>query len=1168
MVVHVEIGAWLRDLDLQQYERVFRENAIDSEALAELTDADLEKLGILLGHRKRILRAITASHPKISVNDLVSSDAATVPARTRGAERRQITVMFCDLIGSTALSSRLDPEDLREVLGVYNALVAETVGRFGGTVSRYMGDGVLSLFGHPQAHEDDAERAIRAGLLLADRISQLKFGSVRLEVRVGVATGQVVVGELIGTGNVPEHGVVGETPNLAYRLQAFASPNAVLISESTRRLVGNLFEYRDLGLVEIKGFADRLPVRQVLRPGAVDGRFEALRGSSLTPLVGREEELALLLRLWERVKAGEGQIVQLSGEAGIGKSRVADALQGRLLGEPNIRLRYFCSPHHSGSPLYPVIANLERAAAFAREDTNDTKFVKLQTLLTNAAGNQPDAVALFAELLGLPTDGKHPPIPLDPQLRRELVLAASIRYLEGLARRQPVLLMFEDAHWIDSTSLELLNVIAERAPHIPVLLLVTARSEFEPPWAGCRHFSNIALSPLDRRESGALVAHVAGDKPLPGEILDRIVDRTDGIPLFVEELTKTVLEGGYSLDRAVPQLEIPTSLHDSLMARLDRLSSVKDVAQIGAALGRQFSYELLAAVSPHNPEELQDALNKLTTAGLISCRGVPPWASITFKHALIQNAAYSTLLRSQRQELHARISSTLEERFPETVTAQPEILAHHYTQAGRLDTAIDYWLKAGERALRRSANVEAVAHLTQGIELARALLDSPERDHHELRLHLALGPAMRAINGHATEEVLAVYSRARELLNDSATIREQISVLYGLWIAHFTRWDTATHQLAQEIIAVSERRHDIEAKTLGNALMGNTHWGTGEFVAARSHLELSLNICDSGEKDSANSRTSHNHSVAVLSFLGVTLWPLGFLEQAADAAERALDRARRTGHVPLTAMALHNEAFLVASFGIDQHLIGIDPAEAEKYCHDHGVAAYEPWARFWQGVIVARDNPRNGIARMREAMEAAEKIGANLFRSVQLGHLGTAYASLGQPETGIALLDRAIRIAKATRAGYFLAELHRFRGDLLGELGRDGEAEAELQRSLMVSREQRARLWELRAATSLAGRWLDKGRGAEARDLLAPVYRWFTEGHDTADLNTARLLLDDIAAECVHAEVTAAVGSTDNDIEGGDLSKSVPTARQKATLPRQSRSRSRLYPPARRPVAE
>jgi class 3 adenylate cyclase/tetratricopeptide (TPR) repeat protein len=1119
----LDIAVWLRGLDLEQYQQAFRENAIDSEILSELTDADLEKLGVLLGHRKRMLRAIAANAKLPSMASTSPENVAVFPSRARGAERRQVTLMFCDLVGSTPLSSRLDPEDLREVLGAYNTLVTEVVGHFEGSVNRYMGDGVLICFGHPQAHEDDAERAIRAGLLIIDKISRVKFASGILEVRVGIVTGLVVIGDLIGTGDAQERGIVGETPNLAFRLQALASPNSILISESTRRLVGNFFEYRDLGLVEIKGFAERVPIWQVLRPSAVDSRFEALRASSLSPFIGRGEEIELLCRLWERAKAGEGQIVQISGEAGIGKSRVIAALQERILGDPNIRLSYFCSPHHSGSTLYPVTAHLERAAGFTREDTVTTKLDKLEALLSQSVANPAESITLFADLLGLSTDDRYPPITLDPQQRRELILAASIRHLEGLARRRPVLLIYEDIHWIDSTSLELLEMVMDRVPYLSVLMVITSRPELQPAWAGRPHVSTLALSRLDRRETEALVAHVAGDKAIPSEIVARIVERTDGIPLFIEELTKTLLEGGllrkehdrYLLDRPVSQLAIPTSLHASLMARLDRLSSgIKEVAQIGAALGREFSYEVLASVTLHNHDQLQDALNQLTGAGLVFYRGALPRASIIFKHALIQDAAYGTLLRSERQELHERIARTLEQRFRDTVAAQPEVLAHHYTQAGLLEAAIDYWRKAGERAIRRSANVEAVAHLTQGIELTHSLPPTPERDRRELRLYLALGPAMRAITGHATEEVLNVYSRARDLLNEDATVRERISVLYGLWIIHFTRWDTGPYELAQELVRLSERHQDLEAPTLGQALMGNTLWARGAFVAARSYLERSLELCETGSNNIADVRALHNHGVAALSFLGVTLWPLGFPEKAAEAADRALAQARHTGHVPLTALALHNQAFLVASFGVDRHLIRIEPREAESYCVEHGVAAYEPWARFWQGLVLARgDDPRDGIEIMRGAMDAAQKIGAGLFRSVHLGHLGIAYASLGQSETGIDLLAEAIRTAETTNAGFFTAELHRLRGDLLVQLGRLYEAESDLQRGLAIARLQHARLWELRAATSIARMWFNQGRCAEGRDLLAPVYRWFTEGFDTADLTAARLLLDELAAE-------------------------------------------------------
>jgi class 3 adenylate cyclase len=583
------------------------------------------------------------------------------------AERRQLTVMFSDLVGSTALSARLDPEDLREVIGAYHRTVTEIVSRFDGLVSRYMGDGVLVYFGHPRAHEDDAERAVRAGLDVIDTVRSLDVKSVKLKTRVGIATGLVVVGDLIGAGAAQEQSVVGETPNLAARLQTLAEPDAVVIAAGTRRLLGSLFEYRDLGAVDVKGIAAPVPAWQVLRPSGVESRFEALHGTALTPLIGRDEEIDLLWRRWTRAKAGDGQVVLISGEPGIGKSRLIAALAERLHAEPHIRLRYFCSPYHQDSALFPFIDQLGRAAGFTADDPPAVRLEKLEALLSLAAPPDED-VALLADLLSLPSFERHPLSNLGPQRKKERTLEALIRQLERLARQQPVLMVFEDAHWIDPTSRELLDLYVERVRSLPVLLIVTFRPEFQPPWTGQPQVTMLALNRLDRRDRTVLVEQIAGGRALSEGVIGQIVDRSDGVPLFVEELTKSVLEGGllreegdrYVCDGALAPFAIPTTLYDSLMSRLDRLASVRLVAQIGAAIGREFSYELLRAVSRLPEDELRASLARLVTAELVFQRGLPPDAVYRFKHALVQDAAHGSLLRGVRQQLHAQIAETLE----------------------------------------------------------------------------------------------------------------------------------------------------------------------------------------------------------------------------------------------------------------------------------------------------------------------------------------------------------------------------------------------------------------------------------------------------------------------------------------------------------------------------
>src|SRR5215469_11808084 len=747
----IDIADWLRKLGLERYEAAFRDNEIDWEALPKLTAEDLKDLGVVLGtHRQRLLDAIMSLRTEARAVDVaaVSPD----PAVQTDAERRQLTVMFCDLVGSTELSTRIDTEDLREVIGAYHRTVAEVVTEFDGFVSRYMGDGVLIYFGYPQAHEDDAERAVRAGLDAIEAVGRIDTKSVRLQARVGIATGLVVVGDLIGKGSAQEQSVVGETPNLAARLQALADPDSVVIAAGTRRLVGDLFEYRDLGAVEVKGIARPVQAWQVLRPSVVASRFEALRGSALSPLIGRDEEIDLLLRRWARAKAGDGQIVLVSGETGIGKSRIVAALEERLHAEPHLRLRYFCSPYCRDSALYPFIDQLWHAAEFARDDPPAAKLEKLDILLASAAPRDED-VALLADLLSLPVSERHPLPHLSPQRKKERTLEALIRQLEGLACLQPVVMVFEDAHWIDPTSRELLDLTVERVRSLPVLLIITFRAEFQPPWTGQPQVMMLTLNRLDRRDRTTLVEQIAQGKALPDEVVDQIVDRTDGVPLFVEELTKNVMESGllhqdgdrYVLDGALPPFAIPTSLHDSLMARLDRLSSVRRVAQIGAAIGREFSFELLRAVSRVPENELRASLASLVASELVFQRGAPPDAVYIFKHALVQDAAHNSLLRSTRQHLHAQIATALEAHSPELMEGQPELFAQHYTEAGLVEKSVAFWGQAGHRSAARSAMAEAAAQYQKGLDELALLPDTPERHRQELEFYNALGAAFVAV---------------------------------------------------------------------------------------------------------------------------------------------------------------------------------------------------------------------------------------------------------------------------------------------------------------------------------------------------------------------------------------------------------------------------------------
>jgi class 3 adenylate cyclase len=699
----MDVAAWLRGLGLEQYAPAFRDNAVDGEVLLELTADDLKELGVsLVGHRRKLLAAITAlrTEPATAAQSAASATPAPVSTPSVHAERRQLTVLFCDVVGSTELATRLDPEDLREVIGAYHRCVTEVLARFGGFVAKYMGDGILAYFGYPQAHENDPEQAARAGLAIVDAVARLDL-PLQLEVRLGIATGLVVVGDLLGQGAAQEQSVIGETPNLAARLQGLAGPNGIVIAEATRRQIGSLFELRDLGPQLLKGFAGSTQAWQVIGESGVASRFEALR-SRATPLIGREEEIELLLRRWSQAKAGGGRVVLLSAEPGIGKSRLTEAVEERIFADAHVRLRYFSSPYHQDSALYPIIGQLEHAAGFVRDDDGAAKQAKLRTMLGRPSD---DDLGLLADLLSIPPPGDSA-VSLTPQQRKEKTFDTLLRSLGAVASEQPILMVFEDLHWMDATSLELLDRTICSVEHLPVLLIATFRPEFQPTWVGQPHVTMLALSRLGRREGAALVRELMGNTELPPDVMDEIIERTDGVPLFLEEVTKVVLEaasGARDVVVGIPgaRAAVPATLQASLMARLDRLGRVaRETAQTGAAIGREFSYELVTAVAPRGEAETRAALDQLVTAGLILRRGTPPDAEYQFKHALVQDTAYETLLRGPRQALHGQIAAAIESLFPDRVGREPETLAHHLAQAGERERAASFWLEAGLRAAR------------------------------------------------------------------------------------------------------------------------------------------------------------------------------------------------------------------------------------------------------------------------------------------------------------------------------------------------------------------------------------------------------------------------------------------------------------------------------------
>jgi class 3 adenylate cyclase/predicted ATPase len=1122
----MDIVVWLRSLGLEQYEAAFRENAIDVSVLPDLTDQDLEKLGVLLGHRRKLLRAI-ANLETIAkaVAGAVGAPVAVDASPRDTAERRQVTVMFSDLVGSTALSARMDPEDLREVISAYQKCVAETVQRFGGFVAKYMGDGVLVYFGYPQAHEDDAERAVRAGLELVAALGLLKTHA-SLQTRVGIATGIVVVGDLIGSGASQEQAIIGETPNLAARLQSVAEPSSVVIAESTRKLLGNLFQLEDLGAHDLKGISGAVRAWAALRPASVESRFDALHATGLTELVGREEELDLLLRRWSKAKTGEGQAVLLSGEPGIGKSRLTAALIERLAAEPHTRLRYFCSPQHTDSALYPIISQMERAAGFAYDDTAQAKLDKLDALLGQNVTSSQDT-ALFAEMLSLPNDGRYPRLELPPQQRRQKTLEALAAQMEALAQSNPVLIIFDDVHWIDPTSLETLGRIVDRLKTLGVLLIITHRPEFEPPWIGRSYLTAVTLNRLGEREIASMIEHVTGNRALPENIRQDIIERTDGIPLFVEEMTKAVLEAESESDArrtaaavlpsAVP---VPASLHAFLMSRLDRLGRAKEVAQVGAAIGRVFSYALLAAVV-RKPADLQSALGSLLKAGLLFEQGAPPHASYLFKHALVQDAAYGTLLRDARRSLHARIANTFENEFIDIAENQPEVLARHYTEAGLIDKAAGYWGKAGLRSLSRSALPEASEQLSRALAQIDALPETPALHRNQITLQIALINILMPTKGHAAPETKAALERARSMIEQCERLAEPLedplilfSVLYGFWVSSLVAFNgDAIRDLANQFLIFAEKDTATAPLMLAHRIMGSSLQFTGHFTDARTHLDRANALYDETQHRALATRFGQDAQVALRTSRSQVLWFLGYPDAALMDADQAIRYARAINHAPSLMHALGQTNYTFVCSG--KYLaIKANIDELAALANDKGALFWKCGSELIQGsFLYLTDRAASAIQVLNSGIAAYRSIGSVANVPWFLSLLARAYADVGQFNDARRCICETVALMGKTGEKWFEAEVYRVAGELAfaGPKPDATKAEAYFERALTVANQQQAKSWELRVAMSLARLWRDQGKVSQARELLAPVYWWFTEGFDTRDLKEAKALLEELA---------------------------------------------------------
>jgi class 3 adenylate cyclase/predicted ATPase len=1047
---------------------------------------------------------------------------------TPDAERRQLTVLFGDLVDSTALSSQLDPEELREVVRAYQDTCAKVIARFDGHIAQYLGDGLLVYFGYPLAHEDDAQRAVRAGLGIVEALGPLNSRltqerGVQLAVRVGIHTGLVVVGE-VGGSTRQEQLALGETPNLAARLQGIAAPNTLVISTTTFQLLGGFFACQPLGTPLLKGLAQPLMVYRVLYESMARSRLEAVGSAGLTPLVGREQEIGLLQERWGQVKDGLGQVVLLSGEAGIGKSRLVQVLKDHVATESQAWLTPCqCSPYYQNTAFYPLIDLLERVVLrFDWEESPQQKLRKLEGLLVQHGLPLVEIVPPLAVLLSLQLPADYAPLTVSSEQQKQQTLHVLLTILLRMAAQQPVLFVMEDLHWADPSTLEFLSLLVDQGPTARILALFTFRSDFSPPWTGRSHLTQVALHRLTHPQAVEVIRQVAHGKALPAELVEQIAAKTDGVPLFVEELTKMVLESGllqewedrYVLTRPLPPLAIPATLHDSLMARLDRLTAVKALAQLGATLGREFSYELLRAVSPWDEDTIQRGLHQLVAAEFLYQRGLPPLATYVFKHALIQEAAYQSLLRSTRQQYHQRIARVLAAQFPEIAETQPELVAHHYTEAGQVAQAIPSWQQAGERALARSAYREAANHLATALTLLPALPETRERSQQELTVLMALGMALRATRGQSAPEVEQLYTRARALCEQVGEPSQLFRVLWGLWHAYGQRVVYQMRQeLGEQLLRVAQSLNDQDLLLEAHHALWTTVLSGDEPAAAWPHLEEGRQLYDpQRHRTHAALYSGHDPGVCCHMQAGLALWFLGYPDQAVPRIHAALALAQNLAHPLSLSMALRWAALL-------HHLrreTSLTQAHAEasiRLATDHGfplqVALVQP-LRGW--ALAMSGHGAEGRAEILQGLAGYRATGVAHDRTEHLALLATTAVQEGQSAEGLEALTRALTTVATSGVPWWHAELYRLRGELLLQqtVAQPEEAEASFHQALAIARRQEAKSLELWAARSLSRLWQQQGKQAEAYELLAPIYGWFTEGFDTADLQVAKALLAEL----------------------------------------------------------
>jgi class 3 adenylate cyclase/predicted ATPase len=1124
-----DLRRWLESAGLSEYAELFVSNRIDFGAVPNLIEPDLARLGVPLGDRKRLRRAIA------SLAETTGSGRASASA---AAERRQLTVMFCDMVGSTSLSAQFDPEDLRDIIAGFRETCVRLVNHYEGFAAHYIGDGILVYFGYPNAHEDDAERAVRAALDIVQALSTAQTSERPLarghvpEVRIGIATGLAVVGDLIGPRTEERAAAVGETPTLAARLQALAPPNGIVIAAATQALLRAKFEYEKLGTHEFKGISEKIQAWRVVRPSRAETRFAATVGPRPTALVNREEEMALVLARWREAQQGTGQVVLLAGEPGIGKSRILEEIRDRIAGDRHAQVSFQCSPYYTSTAFYPFAQALKFALGLEREGTATTPFTSLEAAVMAARGEVGRVAPLFAVLLSMSSGDRYAPLDMSPQLQKEATVAALADHFAGLAHDLPLVIAFEDVHWIDPTSREVLDLLVEKVESAPILVIVTGRSEFQPSWKPQHHVTTLTLKRLNRSLQQKFVERVVGARELPKEIVEEVLVKTDGVPLFIEELTKTVIEsdfltekdGRFVLAGPFHQMAIPATLTDSLMARLDRMGSFKRIAQIGGTIGREFSYELLSAIADTPTGQIDAALDHLDHAGLIGRRGLGPDSVYVFKHILIQDAARSSLLHSERRRLHARIASAIAEMYPETTEREPELLAHHLTEAGQSESAARAWLKAGKQAARLGGNLEAIGHLRRGLAVTQASADMPGRAELEVELRLGLGYSLIAARGYGMQEIEDSFARGLELglrLNDEEKV---LAAIRGLWMRHFIRADLAkAHDLSVELLKFARRQRAKEtiAPAQQSAYfveahrsIGMTMLYRGRFPAAQHHLERAVSLHDPAlRRDLAERLISPD--VLSLSYLGYIKWFVGRSDAAQQHTAAAISNAEEMRHPFTLAFALVFGAYVC------QHLRDVEgtrdrAGRAMAIASKHGFLHWKHQAAILHGwALTELGDIEAGMSQMRSGLDGYDAqdswLASCWFRSM----LAQGHARADRPDAALRALDEAQAIARRTGDHFYLAENYRLQGDMtLAQMGLAAAADVEalFKRSLQVARAQNARSWELRTATSLARLRRDVGRHDEAADVLLPILRSVKEGLLTLDVTEAVALANELKA--------------------------------------------------------